>query len=238
MAHKPIIGITVDAEKTGSFSEMPHYALRENYADRIAEHDGIPMLLPHHPEFAAAYAERIDGLMVTGGAFDVDPAMFGASDRHETVVTKDRRTRFEYKILQEIILQKKPILGICGGEQLLNVVLGGTLIQHIPDEIAGALPHLDKKARIQTGHEIDIVSGTLLHRIANERKTKVNTSHHQAVKELAPGLIVNATSPDGVIEGIEMEKYPFCLGVQWHPEYMLSPVDAKIFKAFIEAAKK
>ena len=137
----PVVGITLDAEKPGFYSKLPWYALRENYSDMVAAAGGLPLLLPHLPEHAADYAERIDALIVTGGNFDVDPALFGAATRHAKVTLKERRTAFEIAIVNEALVRDMPVLGICGGQQLLNVVLGGTLIQHIPDEVAGALAH-------------------------------------------------------------------------------------------------
>ena len=237
MRRKPIIGITVDSEKSGSFSTMPHYALRENYADAISNAQAVPLLLPHHPEAVSDYVRLIDGLLITGGGFDIDPKLFGAKKRHKSVTIKERRTAFEWKMLQTFIKSRKPILGVCGGEQLLNVVLGGTLIQHIPDEIKSPLNHLDKNARRKTAHAIQISSGTKLFEIVKKKSLRVNSSHHQAVLKLGKNLIVSAIAPDGVIEAIEMTSHPFCIGVQWHPEYHLSPLDAKIFKAFVKAAK-
>jgi putative glutamine amidotransferase len=129
-----------------------------------------------------------------------------------------------------------PVLGICGGEQLLAVALGGTLLQHIPDSIENALEHEQPNPRHEPGHEITLVPGTLLHRIAGVDTMRVNSAHHQAVR--APGrfAVVNATASDGVIEGIEDPRYGFALGVQWHPEFLIDPADAKIFHAFVAAA--
>ena len=128
----PVIGITLDSEGPGGYSKLPWYALRQNYCDAVVRAGGLPILLPHEPEQAAAYLKKLDGLLITGGAFDVDPSIFGASNRHPTVKTKDRRTAFEIAITKAAIEQDMPVLGICGGQQLLNVILGGTLIQHIP----------------------------------------------------------------------------------------------------------
>lgn len=116
-------------EPPGGYSKThPWYALRENYCTAVVAAGGLPILLPHEPERAADYLGLIQGLVVTGGAFDVDPALFGAASKHATVVTKDRRTAFEFAIAQGAIAADKAVLGICGGQQLLNVVLGGTLI--------------------------------------------------------------------------------------------------------------
>jgi putative glutamine amidotransferase len=232
-----MIGITLDAEPPGGYSKLPWYALRENYCDVIAKTGGLPVPLPHEPDLAEEYLDRIDGLIITGGAFDVDPVLFGANSRHETVKTKDKRTAFELAITRLCHKADKPILGICGGEQLLNVVLGGTLIQHIPDEIPNALAHEQPNPRTEPGHEVSIVPGTLLHRCAGTLKMSVNSAHHQAVKTVGPGVVVNATAPDGVIEGIEDTRRHFCLGVEWHPEYAIDPGDSRIFAAFIAAAK-
>jgi len=233
---RPVIGITLDSEPPGGYSKLPWYALRENYCGAVAAAGGLPVPLPHEPELAADYLARIDGLVVTGGAFDVDPALFGAGTRHATVKTKDRRTAFELAILRLCHESDKPVLGICGGEQLLNVVLGGTLIQHIPDEITGALAHEQPNPRTEPGHDITVVSGTLLHRCTGRLSMSVNSAHHQAVKSVGPGIVVNATASDGVIEGIEDPRRRFCLGVEWHPEYAIDPGDSRIFDAFVAAA--
>jgi putative glutamine amidotransferase len=233
---QPVIGLTLDAEKPGGYSKMPWYALRENYCDAVARAGGLPILLPHEPEHAAAYLDRIDGLVVTGGAFDVDPALFGAASRHASVTTKDRRTAFELAITRGAAERDMAVLGICGGQQLLNVALGGTLIQHIPDEVTGALAHEQPNPRTEPGHTVRVAKGTLLHRITGAEELPVNSAHHQAVKEVAPGMVIDATAEDGVIEGIEDPRRRFCLGVQWHPEYAISPGDMAIFVAFIRAA--
>jgi len=233
---RPVIGITLDSEEPGGYSNLPWYALRENYADAVAAAGGLPLPLPHEPEQAEAYLNLIDGLVVTGGAFDVDPALFGAGERHPTVITKDRRTAFELAVTRGAMERDMPVLGICGGQQLLHVVLGGELIQHIPDEVPEALAHEQPNPRDEPGHSVAVKPNTLLYRIVGTDRLDVNSAHHQAAKGEPEGARINAVAPDGVIEGIEATDRKFCLGVQWHPEYGVSAGDAAIFKAFIQAA--
>lgn len=235
---QPIIGVTLDSEEPGGYSKLPWYALRQNYCEAVVRAGGLPILLPHEPEQAAAYLDRIDGLVITGGAFDVDPGLFGATTRHATVKTKDKRTAFELAITKGAIERDLPILGICGGQQLLNVVLGGTLIQHIPDEVGAALAHEQPNPRTEPGHHVTVKKGTLLHRICGVDALAVNSAHHQAAKDVGPGVVVDAVAEDGVIEGIELPGKRFCLGVQWHPEYSISSGDAKIFDAFVAASRE
>lgn len=174
--------------------------------------------------------------MVTGGAFDVDPALYGAADRHDSVVTKDRRTAFEMAVLQGFLDADRPVLGICGGQQLLNVALGGTLIQHIPDAIADCLAHEQPNPRTEPGHEVEVLQCTLLHRLSGgASRLAVNSAHHQAAGEIGDGVVISGKAPDGVIEAIEAPERRFCLGVQWHPEYSISAADDTIFQALVEA---
>ena len=236
MANAPLIGITVDSEEPGPYSNKPWYALRQNYCEAVTQAGGIAVLLPHDAGAAAPYAQQLDGVLISGGNFDVDPASFGATTRHETVKTKDARTGFEWALTEEVLKRDKPVLGICGGQQLLNVVLGGTLIQHIPDEVTDALAHEQPNPRDEPGHTIAVAPDTLLHRIVGATEMAVNSAHHQAAGKMGEGVDINASAPDGVIEGIEAPRYRFCLGVQWHPEYAIDQGDTKIFSAFVAAA--
>jgi putative glutamine amidotransferase len=233
---QPVIGLTLDHELPGGYSKFPWYAIRENYCNAVRRAGGLPILLPHDPDDAPAYLDRINGLVVTGGGFDVDPALWGAPTRHRSVSTKDRRTAFELAITKEALARDMPVLGICGGQQLLNVVLGGTLIQDISDEILGCVEHRQPNSRDEPGHKVKVIAGTLLHGITGAAGLAVNSAHHQAVKEAGPGLIIDAVAEDGVIEGIEDPRRHFCLGVQWHPEFEINEADRRIFRAFVEAA--
>jgi putative glutamine amidotransferase len=237
---KPVIGVTLDAEQPGGYSSAPWYALRQNYCGSLAEFGATPLALPHLVDAADRYLDLCQGIVVTGGGFDVDPSLYGAGSVHETVKTKPVRTQFEWALVQGAIARGMPVLGICGGEQLLAVVLGGTLVQHIPAEIENALDHSpERKVHDPVGsvaaHEVAVAPGSLLARIAGAARFGVNSSHHQAVKSAGPSLIVSATAPDGVVEAIEHPGQRFCLGVQWHPEYLRGEADRAILAAFVAA---
>ncbi|MBU0725848.1 MAG: gamma-glutamyl-gamma-aminobutyrate hydrolase family protein [Alphaproteobacteria bacterium] len=234
---QPLIGLTLDSEEPGGFSNFPWYAIRQNYCSAVARAGGLPLVLPHEVALVPQYLDLLDGLVVTGGAFDVDPALFGAKSRHDSVTTKDRRTEFELAMVMGALERDMPILGICGGEQLMAVALGGTLIQHIPDEIEGALAHEQPNPRDEPGHHVTVKEGTQLHAICGATLLHVNSAHHQAVKDVPAHITVNAHSPDGVIEGIEDSSRRFCIGVQWHPEFSISTGDSKIFDALIAACR-
>jgi putative glutamine amidotransferase len=236
---RPLIGLTLDAEepdatKPGGYSKYPWYAMRRNYAEAIAAAGGVPVALPHFPALASDMLDRLDGLIVTGGAFDVDPAIYGVAERHASVSLKSARTAAELALLQGALARDMPVLGICGGQQLLAVALGGTLIQHIPDTLPDALAHEQPNPRHEPGHDVRVTARTRLARIVGAETMRVNSSHHQAVLSAGRG-IVNATAPDGVIEGIEDPGRKFCIGVQWHPEFLIDPGDALLFAAFIAA---
>ena len=234
MIKRPLIGLTLDAEPAGGWSKYPWYALRQNYCEVVAAAGGLAVALPHEAGLAEAYLDRLDGLIVTGGAFDVDPALYGDDERHETVALKADRTSAEMALLQGALKRGMPVLGICGGQQLLAVALGGTLIQHIPDSVPDALAHEQKTSHYEPGHDVEILPGTQLYDIVGKTRMDVNTSHHQAVKALGRS-IVNAVAPDGVIEGIEAADQKFCIGVQWHPEYLVDAGDKAIFEAMMAA---
>ncbi len=235
----PIIGFTLDFEEgnASGYSIRDYYAIRDNYCRCVAQFGAAPIGLPHEPEQVEDYLAMIDGLVITGGNFDVPPEMYGQQTVSDTVSLKERRTRFEWAITKGCLERNIPILGICGGEQLLNVVLGGTLIQHIPDSIETDIAHEQPNDRREPGHTVEVVQGTLLHEIVGADVIEVNSAHHQAVDQVPEGVIINGRAPDGVIEGIELprDQHPFCLGVQWHPEYTVSPADENINQAFVAA---
>ncbi len=237
MSKKPIIGISLDHETKETYSSFPWYALRENYSHCVANFGAVPILLPHIPELASSYMDIIDGLILTGGDFDIHPKFYGEEITSAKVSTKDSRTKFEMEICKKSIEKKIPILGICAGHQLINVVLGGSLHQHIPDSIPNHLVHEQPAPKHLPHHDIEVVKGSMLHKIVGNEKYKVNSTHHQAVKKLGKDLIVSSKASDGVIESIEHVSHPFCIGVEWHPEYLACKEDELLIESFVTACK-
>lgn len=236
MTKNPIIGITLDVEEDNdSYSAYPWYALRKNYVDSVAKFGGTPITLPHILKRVDEYIEMLDGLLMTGGFYDVDPSVYGEKAKSDKVIQKDSRTNFELSIFKKAFDKGIPILGICAGEQIMNVALGGTLIQHIPDVIDNCLEHEQDTPKHETSHIITVDKDSKLHAIVGNDNFQVNSTHHQAVKAPGNGLKVVATAPDGVIEAIEHESHRFCIGVEWHPEYQSIPEDEKIFEHFVKA---
>lgn len=240
---RPIIGVTLDSEEGGGFSDSPWYAIRQNYLSCLEEAGAVPVALPHLAALAADYLEMIDGLVVTGGAFDVPPEMFGEVARTDTIRLKPARTVFETAVLQGALARNMPVLGICGGHQLLAVVAGGTLVQHIPDEVPQALEHSVSRdtenagGKQRAGHPITVAADSQLAALIGTTAQHVNSSHHQSVRSVQAPMRVSARAQDGVIEAIELADKNFAIGVQWHPEYQQMDGDVRLLQAFCAAAK-
>ncbi|MBL41859.1 MAG: gamma-glutamyl-gamma-aminobutyrate hydrolase [Rhodospirillaceae bacterium] len=236
---KPIIGITADYDQDPI---NPDYTrsiiLRKNYCSVVESAGGLPFILPYTKNLAQEYSKKIDALIISGGNFDIDPSHFGEATNSSYVKTKPERTDFEISLTKEILNQDKPLLGICGGQQLLHVILGGKLIQHIPDEVESDINHEQPNPRNEPGHQVNVKKETLLYDIVKKDKLNVNSAHHQSVKDEPKGIKINAFAPDGIYEGIECSAYKFCLGVQWHPEYLIDESDIRIFMALVDASKK
>lgn len=243
---RPLIGITPDVGSLGGASPpgAPNRLIQlpERYARAILEAGGLPVIWPltsAHSAIKETLA-RLDGLLVSGGNFDIDPAHYGEAAIVALGEVKEDRTRFELELIDLAVKRDAPVLGVCGGAQAINVAFGGTLYQDIASQMPRALEHRQGALRYQGGHPVKIHDGTLLRRIVGRDQLEANTTHHQAVKQLGKGLIVNATAEDGVIEGLESKEHTFVLGLQWHPE-CLTEADAsqkKIFGAFISACKQ
>ena len=215
----------------------------EDYRQAILHVGGEPRILDPSMPIEQALA-GIDGLMLTGGD-DVAPSRYG-EQAHPTVVEAEAgRDEFEIGLINSARARQLPILAICRGVQMLNVACGGTLLQDIPSQMTGALPHslpVPPNLAYSLAHEVWVEKDSLLSKLMRERLAddtcEVNSRHHQAVKDVARGFRVSATAPDGVIEAIEDPAAPFCLGVQWHPENFFRTGEFRsLFEGFVEAAQ-
>lgn len=223
----PIIGVT-------SCRHLP------DYTESVRRAGGDPVVLDLTKDQPAAAIAAITGLLLTGGT-DVDPARYGESWRVSTTPIEPERDEFEIALVHAAAGAGIPVLGICRGMQVLNVALGGTLIQDIATELPGSLEHSVPTPHQALAHEIWITRGSLLWKLMQEKLAEgdsclVNSRHHQAVKQAACSFEVTATAPDGVVEAIECGSSGFCLGVQWHPEnYWRTGEFRSLFEGFIEA---
>ncbi len=239
---KTVIGITVDySEKqvaNGGYSDKPWYAIRTNYAQVVASYGVTVILLPYIDSSIDDYLSICDGILLPGGDYDIDPTCYGEVAHKQTNTSNGIRENFEFKLMRKAMNLETPILAICAGQQLLNVLLGGNLIQHLPDYVHSDVIHKHNGDQAVDWHDVNIIEDTLLHKIVGISKYKINSHHHQAVGRLGRDLRINAVAPDGVIEGIEHIKLPFCMGIEWHPEHCNNEYDKKIFDAFVKAAEK
>jgi putative glutamine amidotransferase len=236
----PLIGITPDVAATGDNAE-PLIVLQERYARAIQQAGAIPLVLPiaSAPATLRRIVESLDGVVVSGGNFDIHPKYYGERAIERLGNIREERTEFELGLISLALERDTPVLGICGGAQAINVNLGGSLYQDIRSQVAGATEHEQGHLKDRGGHAVNIVAGTKLRRIVGRESLEVNTTHHQSVKKLGKGLIVNAAAADRVIEGIESRDHSFVLGVQWHPEFLVhrDRAQKKIFAAFVRACK-
>ena len=180
--------------------------------------------------------DLINGLVITGGDFDISPILYGQSNKNSKN-EKLLRTSFELKLCEKSLKKNIPVLGICGGEQLINVSLGGTLIQDINSLKYKTLEHEQLNPRNQTSHKVYIEPKTLLYKIIGENIINVNSAHHQAIDKLGHNLKVSGKSKDGIIESIESLNHKWCIGIQWHPEFLITQADQFIFIDFINHSK-
>ena len=234
---KPIIGITLDSEEHGQYSKFPWYVIRKNYLHSIEEVGGIPFPLFYSIDNIDTILDLIDGIIITGGDFDINPSLYGQAN-NKSRNEKKIRTSFEIELCKKSLSNNIPLLGICGGEQLINVSLGGTLIQDIKSLEFETLEHEQLNPRNQISHQVHIEPGTLLHRIVKEDIIDVNSAHHQAINKLGDGLTTSGKSKDGIIESIESLNHKWCIGIQWHPEFFITKADKLIFIDFIHNSKK
>jgi putative glutamine amidotransferase len=238
---RPVVGLTPDQGKTverPGRPSLPLYELKEAYANAVLAAGGLPIVLPYaeDEESVREAAALCDALVVTGGAFDIPPEAYGAAAHQRLGATKPQRTQFEQRILRLALEARKPVLGVCGGMQLLAVELGGTLYQDIRDELPAALDHEQKVDPRTPGHAARVEPGTRLAHIVGVERLEVNSTHHQAVRD--PGRArVSAVAPDGVIEAIELADR-FAVGVEWHPELLPGAEHLALYRALVEAARR
>lgn len=240
---KPLIGISTNQYtlENGFFAGQKRIYINQDYVELILEAGGIPFLLPHNKNREAIKQQMMamDGIIFSGGQ-DIHPLHYKEEPLSCLEAVCLDRDEFELEAIQLAHALKKPILGICRGLQLINVAFGGTLYQDIGQQFPSpSIQHSQKTHKAAATHTVDIVPGSQLSRIFGKESLMTNSFHHQAVKDLAPGLSVNAKAKDGVVEGIEKKESPFLIGVQWHPEMMLErhPEMLKLFSAFVSAAQ-
>jgi putative glutamine amidotransferase len=237
-ARKPVSACTVAV--TASIrpeGDTRRVRLTAAYVTALERAGLIPLIVPplSSAEAAASVLDSVAGLVLTGGE-DVDPARYGEK-RHEKVVSVNAaRDATEAALVEEARARGTPVLAICRGIQILNVALGGSLVQDIPTQCESTIDHDEEGARTSRSHEITIEPGSLIARAVGTEHCSVNSFHHQSVKRVADGMRVTARSPDGIIEGIEStDEDWWAMGVQWHPEEMTEsaePWDRGLFKAF------
>lgn len=233
---KPLIGITSDfvvAER----DRHPLAQIDSGYVDGVAAAGGIPLIIPPfaEEEILESIVERLDGLLMTGGA-DLNPLRLGKRSHHAIKPMHPRREESDRAICQMAIERKLPTLCVGVSMQLVNVMFGGTLYTHLPEDMPRGMPHFDRHDTTHR-HIVFVTPRTHLERIYGEGEIRVNSSHHQGIRTLGKGLRSGALAPDGLIEAIESaDPNWFMVGVQWHPESSTaSALDTQLFKGFLTA---
>jgi len=227
----PLIGITTYGRDEGN-----RFSLPADYVDAVRRAGGAAVLLPPGEANVDRWLDLLDGVVLAGGG-DLDPRLYGGSP-HETIYMVDaERDRSEIAIARRIVASQLPALGICRGMQVLNVALGGTLHEHLPDRFGDSVRHR-APPREPTSHAIRADASSRIAEIFGAHEFEAESWHHQAVRDLAAGLVVVAHAPDGVIEAIEKPDHPWLYAVQWHPELSASrdPVQQRVFDRLVEAA--
>jgi len=237
MKKRAVIGITGAYVQHNSFMEGLY--VHHDYHQAVAMNGGLPIVLPYiNSELSLEMLKLCNGLILSGGE-DVDPKFYGQDSYPNLGATISERDEVEIALVKQAIQCQIPILAICRGLQILNVALGGTLIQDISQQIDKPLQHFQTSARSCATHEVMIDRDSRIHRIFGEEKVRVNSLHHQALNIVAKDLKVAAQSADGIIEAAEYNGSWFVIGVQWHPESLVSshPMMGKLFAEFITSAQ-
>lgn len=238
---KPLIGISTNflTVDKGKFLGMERIYVNKDYADAVTKAGGTPLLLPpiEDDEMIRQYIRLCDGFILSGGG-DINPLLYQENPHPRLEEFHTRLDEAQWLLTEEILKTDKPLLAICRGTQLLNVVQGGTLWQDISAIDHPVMLHSQNGPRGDLFHPVNIEPGSILSRIFG-KKLSVNSFHHQCLHKTGRDLKITATTPDGVTEAIEMPSHHFVLGVQWHPEMLLTVSDRMLplFRAFTEACQ-
>ena len=238
----PVIGISGRFEDTQNLQSVPIFSLPRTYVRAVIQSGGAPLIIPPHlPEGQLrAVFERLHGLLISGGG-DIAPQFYHKANSGLLWRIDEQRDRTEISLAQWAMSEGLPVMGICRGIQVLNVALGGTLVQDIATMIGTDITHshVAGNSMSRISHTVEIEDTTRLAGIFGAGQLAVNSAHHQAVDDLGETLVVTARAPDGVIEGIESPDHPFYLGIQWHPEALVEehPEMRGLFSALVEASQ-
>ena len=239
---RPLIGITGRKDSSARLLHAPMHSVGETYTRAVHRAGGTPLILPPllTPEDVPGLLAQLDGLLLSGGE-DIDPVRYRQTPGLHLGRIDPERDAGEFALVRSWLPTAKPLLAICRGHQVLNVVLGGNLYQEIADALPNALDHAFVPARPmeRAVHTVTLAPDSQLSQILGRTEVAVNSAHHQAVDELGETLVVTAFAPDGVVEAMENPDHRFCISVQWHPEAMVkvSETMTPLFKALVEAAQ-
>ena len=226
----PVIGISTNflTVDKGKFLGMERIYVNKDYVDAVNKAGGIPLLLPpvEDAETVCRYVRLCDGFILSGGG-DINPALYGEIPHPKLEEFHSTLDRSQWLLTQEILRADKPLLAVCRGVQLLNVVQGGSLWQDVSAIDHPVMLHSQFSPRGDLFHPVDIAQDSILHRLFGD-KLVVNSFHHQCLKDPGKGLEITATAPDGIIEAVEMPDHRFVIGIQWHPEMLLTASDTML----------
>lgn len=232
---RPIIGITLDYVKEGSFSKRPHFALREHYFNAVIDAGGLPLAIPNNISLIDDYLSEIDALIVPGGDFGLDPSWYVEGEK--PAFPASPRLEFDVKIIKRAVEKDVPLLGICAGMQIMAGAYGCRLSSKIQPYSMIQRNHLNEKPAEEYAHDVLIEANTQLSAIAGS-KMPVNSRHTEGVVKLSDKVVLSGTSDDGIIEAIEVKGVKFALGVQWHPEYFRKDSNFALFTSLVKQASK